>query len=412
MARPVIVQKFGGTSVATAEGRAAVRDRVLAAREAGNDVVVVVSAMGRKGSPYATDTLLGLLPDGAAPDTRERDMLAACGEVVSAVVMAHELRAQGVAAAAFTGADAGIATDGSYGSARIVSLHPEALLEALAGGLTPVVAGFQGVTTGGHTTTLGRGGSDTTACALGVALDAACVEIYSDVDGVMTADPRECGAARVLDAVAYEELFQMAHGGAKVMHAPAAELAMHGGVPLRVRNTFSGAPGTLVSDVAPPAGVATAVSHVDGVAQLRVTLPDATCEADMARMDAQTRVYERLARSDVSLDMFTPCCERLVFTVAEDSLPAAMRVLDDLAMPYEITTALAKVTLVGAGMRGVPGVMAAVARALCAAEVPILQTADSHTTISVLVWQNMRKAAVEALHEAFGLAQERPRNDR
>jgi aspartate kinase len=399
--KPIVVQKFGGTSVATAEGRAAVIERVRDARAAGNDVVVVVSAMGRKGSPYATDTLLGLLTDGSA-DGRERDMLASCGEVLTAVVSAHELRAAGVPAAAFTGAEAGIVTDDRFGDARIVSLHPAGLLRTLAEGVTPVVAGFQGVTEDGETTTLGRGGSDTTACALGVALEAATVEIYTDVDGVMTADPRECGRARVLDRVAYEELFQMAHGGAKVVHAPAAELAMHGGVPVRVRNTFSGAPGTLIADIAPEAGVATAVSHVDGVAQLRVDLPT-SAEDGLAHMGAQTRVYRRLADAGVSLDMFTPCCDTLVFTVAEGAVAEAMRVLDGLGMPYEVITGLAKVTLVGAGMRGVPGVMARVAEALCEAQVPIVQTADSHTTISVLVWQNMRKVAVEALHEAFGL---------
>jgi aspartate kinase len=401
--RPVIVQKFGGTSVATAEGRSSVLARVRAARESGSDVVVVVSAMGRAGSPYATDTLLGLLPDGPADD-RERDMLASCGEIVAAVVFAHELRQAGIPAAAFTGADAGIVTDDRFSDARIVSLHPDRLVRALGDGLTPVVAGFQGCTADGETTTLGRGGSDTSACALGVALRAERVEIYTDVDGVMTADPRDCAEARILPAISYEELFQMAHHGAKVMHAPAAELAMDGGVTLRVRNTFSEAPGTLVADVSPPKGVATAVSHIDGIAQLRVSLPPAADEEDLAHMEAQTRVYRALADAGVSLDMFTPCTDRLVFTVAEGALADAMRVLDRLEVPYDVVPGLAKVTLVGAGMRGVPGVMARTAEALCAARVPILQTADSHTTISVLVWQNMRKAAVVALHQAFGLS--------
>lgn len=401
--RPLIVQKFGGTSVATADARTCVRARIVAARERGASVVAVVSAMGRHGSPYATDTLLALLPEGPA-DARERDMLAACGEVVTAVVLAHELRADGVPAAAFDGAEAGILTDATFGDARVLAVDATRLSEALDAGVTPVVAGFQGRDEAGETTTLGRGGSDTTACALGVALEATSVEIYTDVDGVMTADPRGCAEAEVLDRVAYEELFQMAHSGATVMHAPAAELAMTGGVPIRVRNTFSNAPGTLVTDVASAArDVATAVSHVDGVAQFRVELPPATPEG-LAHMEAQTRVYRALADAGVSLDMFTPCGDDLIFTVAEADLPEAMRVLDALGMPYHVTTELAKVTLVGAGMRGVPGVMARVADALCAARVSVLQTADSHTTISVLVCQNRRKAAVSALHAAFGLA--------
>ncbi len=400
---PVIVQKYGGTSVATADARAAVRARVAAARAAGDDVVVVVSAMGRKGSPYATDTLLALLPD-AVTDARERDMLASCGEVVAAVVLAHELRADGIAATAFSGADAGIRTDGAFGDARVLAVDARRIREALDAGVTPIVAGFQGRDDAGETTTLGRGGSDTTACALGVALEADAVEIYTDVDGVMTADPRGCAEAQVLDRVAYEELFQMAHSGAKVMHAPAAELAMAGGVPVRVRNTFSNAPGTLVTDApATASDVATAVSHVDGVAQFRVTLPPAAPES-LAHMEAQTHAYRALADASVSLDMFTPFGDGLVFTVAEEDLPDTMRVLDALGMPYDVATELAKVTLVGAGMRGVPGVMARVAEALCDAKVSVLQTADSHTTISVLVCQNRRKAAVSALHAAFGLA--------
>jgi aspartate kinase len=407
--RPIVVQKFGGTSVASPDGREAVVARVVETREAA-DVVLVVSAMGRAGSPYATDTLLSLLGEGPA-DAREADMLAACGEVISAVVLAHGLRAAGVAARAFTGAQAGILTDGEHASATVVGLQPDALRDAIAAGVVPVVAGFQGSSAQGETTTLGRGGSDTTACALGVALKADAVEIYTDVDGVMTADPRECPEARTLDAMAYEELFQMARHGAKVMHAPAAEMAMAADVPLRIRNTFSGAPGTLVASedriVVPGARrVATAVSHVDGVAQVRVELPSAE-DGGLGTMKAQTRIYRALAAADVSLDMFTPCGSTLIFTVGATALPAAIATLDALEMPYEVSTDLAKVTLVGAGMRGVPGVMARMAEALCTAKVTVLQTADSHTTISVLVWQNMRKVAVSALHEAFGLGEER-----
>jgi aspartate kinase len=402
MARRLVVMKFGGTSVADAEGRAALRARVEQARASGLDVVVVVSAMGRAGKPYATDTLLALI--GGGTDSRERDMLAACGEIVSAVVVAHELRSSGTPAEAFTGADAGIVTDAGFGAARIVSLHPARLNEAIGRGVVPVVAGFQGVSADGDTTTLGRGGSDTSACALGVALAAEAVEIYTDVDGVMSADPRECADAAVLDGMRFEELFEMANAGAKVMHAPAAELAMDAGVPVRVRSTFSGEPGTLIADVAPAKGVATAVTHVDGVAQLRVSLPSAA--GDIAHMHAQTGVYRAMADAGVSLDMFTPCCDMLVFTVSEAALADAQDALRRLGLAHEVSTGLAKVTLVGAGMRGVPGVMARVAESLCAAGVPILQTADSHTTISVLVTGEDRHAAVRTLHEAFALGEE------
>lgn len=404
---PVVVQKYGGTSVATGEGRAALAARVAEAREAGNDVVVVVSAMGRKGAPYATDTLLGLV-EGLPADDRERAMLASCGELISAVVVAHELRDRGIAARAFSGADAGILTDGRHTDANILAVDPAPLRAALDEGVVAVVAGFQGSSATGVVTTLGRGGSDTTACALGVALAAKAVEICTDVEGVMTADPRVCEDVVVLDAMRYEELFQMARHGSKVMHVAAAESAMEGGVPVRIRSTFSSAPGTLVTfaeqlEAARAGRVATAVSHVGGLARVTVSLPGDGTDADAAA--AQTRVYRAMADAGVSLDMFTPMGAALAFSIADVDLPAARKALDALALPYEVDDGLAKVTLVGAGMHGVPGVMARMAECLADDGIGILQTADSHATISVLVRDERTADAVRALHRGFDLGQ-------
>lgn len=403
--RPVIVQKYGGTSVATPEGRAALAARVATTLSSGRDVVVVVSAMGRKGSPYATDTLLSLL-DGAECDARECDLLASCGEIVSCVVIAHELRGAGIAAMAFSGPDAGVLTDDVHGNASVLLVDPAPLTAAISDGRVPVVAGFQGISPAGEVTTLGRGGSDTSACAIGVALAAETVEIYTDVEGVMTADPRTCEAARVLDALEYEELFQMARHGARVMHPPAAEAAMEAHIPVRIRGTFSHSPGTLVADAerigeARRASVATAVSHVDGIARVSVHLP---AEEDQAgAMAEMTRVFAAMAAAGVSLDMFTPFGANLVFSLPESSLVDAMGALDRIALPYAVETGLAKITLVGAGMHGVPGVMARVASALSLADVDVLQVADSHTTISVLVASQHKRPAIAALHAAFGL---------
>lgn len=402
LGRSVVVMKFGGTSVATPGGRAAIARRVLEAQELDRAPVVVVSAMGRAGAPYATDTLLSLLRD-LPTDPRERDLIASCGEVVSAVVVAHELRAAGVEARAFTGAEAGIGTDDVHGGASVTDIHPGPLQRALAEHLVPVVAGFQGIAEDGSVTTLGRGGSDTTACALGVALGAESVEIYTDVDGVMSADPRTCDAAGVLDVIRADELFQMARAGARVVHTPAAELALASGLTVRVRNTYTDHPGTLVADIASytPSAVGTAVTCAGGIARVRVTLP--ADEGTTGHMTAQTRVYRAMADADVSLDMFTPAGESLLFTVSASSVDVACATLDFLGLPYEVTSSLAKVTLVGAAMHGVPGVMAAMAEYLSAAGVDVLQTADSHTTISVLVSATDADTAVEALHDGFGL---------
>jgi aspartate kinase len=399
---PIVVMKFGGTSVADARGRSALARRVQGALELGRRPVVGVSAMGRAGAPYATDTLLGLI-EGLPSDARERDLIASCGETIAAVVVAHELRAAGIDATAFTGAEAGLLTDGRHGAASITEVHTGTLVTAIDAGRVPVVAGFQGIGPDGSVTTLGRGGSDTTACALGVALGAEAVEIYTDVDGVMSADPRRCQTAEVLTVIGAAELFQMARHGSKVVHTPAAELALASGLALRVRNTFSSHAGTRVADLGRyvPAGVATAVSHTEDVSRFVVTLPES--EGSEAHMTAQTRVYRAMADAGVSLDMFTPLDRALVFTVAASDAPTAARVLDTLGLDHTVTPDCAKVTLVGAGMHGVPGVMARVAEYLAGAGVDVLQVADSHTTISVLVPGDRVRDAVVALHEGFEL---------
>jgi len=403
-ARPIVVMKFGGTSVADASARSAVTRRVLAAIEVGKAPIVVVSAMGRSGAPYATDTLLGLL-EGLPEDLRERDLIASCGETIAAVVLAHELRAHGADAHAFTGADAGIATDGVPGAASVTEVYPAPLRTSIARGEVPVVCGFQGVAPDGHITTLGRGGSDTTACTLGVALEAESVEIFTDVDGVMTADPRACDGASVLTTIRADELFQMARHGTRVVHTPAAELALASGLSVRVRNTFSGHDGTLVADITAyrPDRVASAVSHACDIARLSVALSAA--EGTPAHMAAQARVYRAMADAGVSLDMFTPVGSQLLFTVPEHFVDSALGVLRRLSLDCTVRRGLAKVTLIGAGMHGVPGVMARVAECLAEAGVVVLQTADSHTTISVLVDAGDAAPAVTALHDGFGLAE-------
>jgi aspartate kinase len=388
--------------VADAAGREALARRVSAALELGQAPVLVVSAMGRAGAPYATDTLLGLV-DGMPVDTREDDLLASVGELVSAVVVAHELRAAGVSASAFSGPEAGVFTDGIAGSAAISEIHPGRIFHAIDSGVVPVIAGFQGLSDDGTITTLGRGGSDTSACALGVALAAEEVQIYTDVDGVMTADPRSCDGTEVLEVILADELFQMAKAGSRVVHTPAAELALNSGIAVRVKNTFSDHPGTLVADIAAyrPDRVATAVSHTTGVARVRVTLGGP--EGSREHMRDQRRVYRAMADAGVSLDMFTPGGDGLVFTVPSTSLPVVKDVLAVLDMAFTVKDGLAKVTLVGAGMHGVPGVMAKMTELLADADVSVYQSADSHTTISVLVPATDTKHAIRALHDGFEL---------
>ncbi|MCL2332908.1 MAG: aspartate kinase [Actinomycetia bacterium] len=401
--KPIVVLKFGGTSVATEQGRAAICARVTEQQAVGKSPVVVVSAMGRRGDPYATDTLLDLVaPDTLTPE--ERDLLASCGELISAVVVASQLRGAGICAEALTGAGAGILTDENFNAAHILSVATGPVLARCARDCVPVVCGFQGMAPSGRLTTLGRGGSDTTASALGVALGAEAVAIYTDVDGVMTADPRQVPDARVIDTIRADELFQMAQRGSKVVHTPAAELALSSGVSLLVKNTYSEHPGTRVVDLAAyrPGEVATAVASTSDVARFTVELGD--CEGAACHLRAQAEIYRRLARDGISLDMFTPAGERLYFTIRQGDTPAVEAALTELRLGFERQDELCMVTLIGAGMHGVPGVMARIATALEGAGIDIFQVADSHTTIAVLIPEAYEADALRALHAAFELA--------
>jgi aspartate kinase len=395
--------KFGGTSLATEEGRGHAVARIKAEREQGHSPVVVVSAMGRLGEPYATDTLLSLV-DEKHCGAHEKDLLMSVGELLSAVVLAARLNEEGVFARAFTGADAGIITDAVDGAATITSIDTAAIKAALNEGTVAVVTGFQGLDGTGVLHTLGRGGSDTSACALGVALEAKRVDIYTDVDGIFTADPRVIKEARALKTITADELFQMARHGSKVVHAPAAELALQSGAHMRVRNTFNEGEGTEVVSLNAfkPDSVATAVTTVSDITRLRVRLPYVKDDPE-AHMKAQTEVYRLMADESISIDMFTPMNDRLVFSVPAKDAEGAVASLSAAGFEVASRANLGKVTLVGSGMHGVPGVMARVARCLMDQNIDILQISDSHATISLLIDEKDSIEAARALHRAFGL---------
>lgn len=399
----ILVQKFGGTSVATLTGRERAARHVLAAVREGYRPAVVVSAMGRAGDAYATDTLLQLVrgEDPRAP-ARELDLAACCGEILAAVLLAATLRRLEQPAVALTGFQAGIVTDDRFGDARILRVDPERVLHHLERGEVAVVAGFQGMTAGGELTTLGRGGSDTTAAALGVALRAEYVDIYTDVDGVYTADPRVVPDARALAALSYEELAQMAEQGARVVHPRAVEIAMRGNVPLRIKNTFGDGPGTLITHAwrlqgawqeAREGRLVTGVVHLPGMTLVRVWPGGGAGDRAM---------FRALAEAGISLDMINVAPDRKAFIVRDDRGPDALAVLGRLGLRAETRPGCAKVTVVGP-FRGVPGIMAAIVEALEGAGVEILLSVDSHMTISCLVPGEQAEAAVRALHRRFEL---------
>jgi len=403
----IIVQKFGGTSVRDEEARYKAKEHIEDALREGYKAVVVVSAMGRKGEPYATDTLLSLI--GGSENRlskRENDLLLSCGEIISSVVFTEMLVENNIKATALTGAQAGFLTNDDFNQARIIEMDVARLKKELETVDVVVVAGFQGASANGDTTTLGRGGSDTSAAALGAALEAEVIDIFTDVEGIMTADPRIAENARPLSVVTYTEVCNMAYQGAKVIHPRAVEIAMQAKVPIRIRSTYSKGLGTLVTTANPEnmgsdikERPVTGIAHVAPVTQVKVF-------AKKDQYDLQAQVFKAMANEEISVDFINISPNGVVYTVSAEMTAKAVSVLEQMGYEPVVEEDCAKVSVVGAGMAGVPGVTFKIVTALSKEGIRILQSADSHTTIWVLVKQEDLKKAVNVLHNAFELEKE------
>jgi aspartate kinase len=402
----ILVMKFGGTSLAAADARSRVADHIARERRCGHDVVVVVSAMGRLGDPYATDTLIEWINEqGGKLPQREMDLLLSCGELISAATLCSTLLARDIPSAVLTGGQAGIETDDQYGQARIVHVRPNRILELLQQGKVVIVTGFQGQTASGETTTLGRGGSDTTATALGYALHADWVDIYTDVDGILTADPKYVQDAKRLPVISYGEICNLAYHGAKVIHPRAVEIAMQAQIPLRVRSTFSDDEGTIVIGPENPLYQRTAevvdrhvtgIAYVERITQIRVDALD-------GQYDLQRNLFKSLAQQQISIDFINLNPSGAVFTVFDHEAEQAADVLRSAGFAPSVLPGCAKVAVIGGGMNGVPGIMARIVDALTMEDVDILQSADSNTTIWVLVPGRDLVKSLRALHRTFEL---------
>ena len=402
----LIVQKYGGTSVADAERIKKVAERIVASRGKGDDVVTVVSAMGD-----TTDLLTGLAREVCdEPNQREMDLLLSTGELVSSSLLAMALRQLGQDAVSLSGFQAGIKTERRFGRARITSIDPQRILKELNRGRVVIVAGFQGVTDEEDVTTLGRGGSDTTAVALAARLEAARCERFSDVEGVFTADPRLVPDARKLADISYEEMLELASGGAKIMHPRAVELASVYGVPIFVASSFNSAPGTLVHEetLMEPGDRLRGIAHDTSVAKITIMgAPDLPGVAASA--------FEPLADEDIRIDSIVQNASAarvtdLTFTVSLEDLPAALNLVEPVAKSIgargvQANDGLAKVTVVGAAMRNSPGFAARTFEALFHAGVNIEMVTTSEIRISAIVSRDAVADAVTALHRAFGLEQ-------
>jgi aspartate kinase len=403
----LIVQKYGGSSVADAEKIKNVARRIVATKDAGNEVVVVVSAMGEN-----TDNLLKLAYQLTShPADRELDLLLSTGEVVSSTLLAMALEEMGYEAISLTGAQAGIRTDAVYSQARIVGIDPERIVNELDKGNIVIVAGFQGITEGMDITTLGRGGSDTTAVALAASLAAEVCEIYTDVEGVYTADPRLVPEARKVDEISYEEMLELASYGAKVMHPRAVELGELFHIPIRVASSFSQNPGTLI--------------HGGGSMEIRNKVRGIAHDLDVAKITVvgvpdrpgiAMSIFEPLAKANISIDTIVQNASinnitDLTFTVAKSQLEKAMAVVRPIARAIGAgdcvsDARLGKVSIIGTGMQNTPGFAARMFTALSEQGINIQLISTSEIRITCIIAEDRVKDAAQALHRAFELEKE------
>lgn len=395
----IAVLKFGGTSVASAEMREYARHHVALARNAGEDVVCVVSAQGRSGAPYATDTLLSLV--GGTLGDATTDLAIACGESLSAAIFAHELTQSGIASVALTGAQAGIITDNTFGDAKILRVDPQAVRDALSGGFVVVVAGFQGVSESGATTTLGRGGSDLSAIALGAALQANRVDVYTDVPGAMTADPRRIETAKTISNATHEEMSELAELGAKVMHEKAAKYALQTATRYGIRDIRTGVGTTIDERIADSAHPVTGVTVAGPITWVRIIRGD--LDRPSRRMELELEMFRRLAQDRVSIDQVSVNQSGVSFVVDGERGDEVRKLLGDLNLAVRARDGCAKLSVVGAGMRGTPGVIHRIVNVLSDENVEIVHLTDSNITISILVPHEDAARAERALHDHFHL---------
>ena len=400
----IVVQKYGGSSVADADKIKNVARRAIAAQEKGNQVVVVVSAMGK-----TTDSLIKLAQQVTdEPDEREMDFLLSTGEIVSCTLLAMALKAMGHDAVSLSGAQAGIKTDATHSRARIMGIEPRRVVKELDKGRIVIVAGFQGITSRMDITTLGRGGSDTTAVAVAISLGADVCEIYTDVDGVYTADPRLVPEARKLDEIGYEEMLELASLGSKVMHSRAVELGWLYKMPVLVASSFSNNLGTLIHGGASMeiGNKVRGIAHDLNVAKVTIVgVPD--------KPGVASAIFDSLVKANISVDTIVQNASidrvtDLTFTVAKTDLNKAMKVIAPVvksigAKECVSDTKLAKVSIVGSGMQTAPGFAARMFRALYEAGINIELITTSEIKITCIIDEAKTSEAVRALHKAFEL---------
>lgn len=403
--KSVKVLKFGGTCLFPEANRRRTLERIAEEEARGHRVVAVVSAMGRSGDPYATDTLERLLPHATPSRNRERDALLCCGEGIAASLLAAELNSMGIPSVSLRETQLGLSTNDRFGDAEIVTADPTWIVKYLNRDYVVVAAGFQGVGSDGSFTTLGRGGSDTTAVAIAAALRADEVLFYKDVDCLYNADPALVPDAAPLPMIPYDEAAHLAFAGAKVLHPGSANLAEREGIAIRIRSLSGRGRGTIVTTreairkLEPDSSELFAVTCVDGIGQLEVK-PDPSRRGT----DFPCRLFRSMAEAGISLDMINVLESSAYFTVPSRDVAAALETAQWAGCEARARNHCAKVSLLGGGIHGVPGIMSRILTTLDDSGIRVFQSVDTYTVISVLVEGASSPDAVRALHRSFGLA--------
>ncbi len=395
----IVVKKFGGNTLNKKNSKQLLLNIIKTSLDNHNFPVIVVSAVGRVENPYSTDSLLNVLNEyKISVSDREKDLLMSCGEIISSVVVAGYLNELDIDTKVLTGLQAGILTSSDYGNAKVLSIESNIINDLINKNIIPIITGFQGVSETGNITTLGRGGSDISAIAIGVSLEAKKVEIYTDVNGIYTADPRLVKNANLLKSVSYTELFQMASHGSKVVHPRAVELAMSNNLPLYVCNIEDHLEGTIVTkehiqylENAKPK-VITAISHEADLIQLFYP--------NIAQKDSKN-LYESLAKNGVSLDLINITSKGHYFVINNSQLKKVKYLSKSLNVKFDIKPAVTKVSCVGLGMHKQPGVFSRIITTLVESNVEVIQTTDSHMTITCLISSKDLLLALEVLHQEF-----------
>ncbi|MEG0372060.1 MAG: aspartate kinase, partial [Clostridium sp.] len=326
-----------------------------------------------------------------------KDLLMCCGEIISSIVLSETLSKRGIKTRVLTGGQAGILTDNNYGNAEIIKVDPVNIYDLLLAGIVPIITGFQGITVNNEFTTIGRGGSDTSATVLGEALKAEAIEIYTDVDGIMTADPRIVSDAKIINNISYSEVFQLADHGAKVIHPRAVSYAMRGNIPIYIKNTMTNSCGTLISskEEVNSNHVVTGVTHMPNRSQVSIRFKENT--------NTSNDLFCTLANIGISIDLINVFPQYKAFTIDDSDTEVVKSVLDKDLYDYTIIKNCSKVSIIGSGMKGIPGVMSKILTALNKNDIQVLQTADSHMTIWCLVKGDDTFKAINILHNTFCL---------